>query len=308
VRIIDALCDTREWELLLELRDRARRALERGRQLWPAASRAEFRLALDAPAEYAAAMLVDGTGRFALGPLAEVAASTHPWADLAPHATAGPVAAAAAHERVVRGELVDPATVVPADVFAVPLALRDWEPEYPVAVYRADRVDAPAPELPRGRPLDLPSVDPGAVIDDPEVTNAMRDLVRAWTAGSEGSARVVAVEGTAEQALTAAGVHEDVRAASLGTGEALALLAWAGASGGRHGRRRGAAAGRDLTWALLRALLGLDPEAEPDPDAVRALRWLVWRTSDVGSGWVLRIAVEDAGGGLGWIVDALDPG
>jgi hypothetical protein len=135
----------------------------------------------------------------------------------------------------------------------------------------------------------------------------MRDLVRAWTASSEGSARVVAVEGTAEQALTAAGVH-DVRAAWLDTGEALALLAWAGASGGRHGRRRGAAAGRDLTSALLRALLGLDPEEDPDPGAVRALRWLVWRASDAGSGWVLRIAVEDAGGGLGWIVDALDPG
>ena len=45
-----------------------------------------------------------GAGRFALGPLSEVAASTHTWAELAPHAPPGPLAAVTAHERVVRGE------------------------------------------------------------------------------------------------------------------------------------------------------------------------------------------------------------
>jgi hypothetical protein len=304
IRIIDGLCDAREWDLLVDVRDRARRALERGRQLWPAASRAEYLLALQAPAEYAAAMLVEDAGRFAIGPLAEVAASTHSWADLAPHVTPGPVAAVAAHERVVRGEPVVADTVPHAEVLAVPVALEAWEPEYPVATYRTDGIDAPAPQLPPARPFTLP--EPGRVIEDADVEAAVRDLTGAWTAGSEGRARVLAVEGGAAAAIAALGV-DDVRATWIDPTEALALLVWAGASGGRHGRRRGAAAGRDRTWALLRAVLDLEPEATPDAKAVRRLGWLAWSAPDVTSGWVLRIAVEDVDGGLGWSVDALDP-
>jgi hypothetical protein len=90
LRIVDALVATREWDQLVELRDRARLALERGRQLWPAASHAEYRLALDAPARYAAAVLVEEAARFAIGPVAEVAASTHTWSELAPHVARGP--------------------------------------------------------------------------------------------------------------------------------------------------------------------------------------------------------------------------
>jgi hypothetical protein len=306
LRIIDALCDAREWELLVELRDRSRRALERGRQLWPAASHAEYRLALDAPAEYAATMLVDGTGRFAIGPLAEVAASTHTWAELAPHVGPGPVAGIAAHERVVRGERVDPHSVPSAGVLAVPLRLEPWEPDYLVATYRADRVEAPGPDVPRGRPL--PAAAGAELIDDPEVRDAVRDLVRAWTAGSEGRARVVAVEGQdAAVAAVAALGHTHVRAAALDSGEALRVLAWAGASGGAHGRRRGAAAGRDLAWAVIRAVLGLDPDDAPLQPAVQRLRWIAWNAPDAHTGWVLRVAVEDADAGLGWAVDALDP-
>src|SRR4051794_28442876 len=103
-RIIDTLCDTRDWDGLVEVRDRSRRALERGRQLWPAASHAEYRLALDAPAPYAASVLVEGAGRFALGPLPEVAASTHTWAELAPHLEPGPLARLVPHARVAPRE------------------------------------------------------------------------------------------------------------------------------------------------------------------------------------------------------------
>ena len=304
VRLIDALCDTREWDLLVELRDRSRRALERGRQLWPAASRAEYRLALEAPAPYAAAMLVEDAARFAIGPVAEVGASTHTWADLAAHVPAGPVASIAAHERVVRGETVAPETVTHAAVLSVPLRLEPWEPEYAIATYYADRVEAPAPEPPRGRPLALPTA--GALVDDPEVVDAARALVRTWTAGSEGRARVLTVDGDAASAIAALGVG-DVRAAWLDTGEALALLAWAGASGGRHGRRRGSAAGRDLTWALLRALLDLEDDAVPTATEIDRLRWLAWNAPDASGGWVLRIAVEDVDAGLSWAIDALDP-
>lgn len=304
LRIVDALCATREWELLVELRDRARRALERGRQLWPAASHAEYRLALEAPARFAAAMLVEDAGRFGLGPIAEVAASTHTWAELAPHVAPGPVAALAAHERVVRGEMIDPASVEHAGVLGVPPSLRAWEPPYPVATYHADRMEAPAPEVPRGRTLALPPAP--EIIDDPETEAALRDLVRGWTAGSEGRARVVAVAGDAAGAIAALGARE-VRAAWLDPAEAIALMAWAGASGGHHGRRRGAAAGRDLAWAVLRALLALDIEEEPQPAAVAVLRVLAWHSADVSGGWQLRLAIEHPDEGVAWAIDAVDP-
>ena len=43
VRMIDDRCSSRDWAGLLRLRDRARHAVETGRQLWPAATLA-FRL------------------------------------------------------------------------------------------------------------------------------------------------------------------------------------------------------------------------------------------------------------------------
>jgi hypothetical protein len=92
VREVDRRTEAADWDGLVRLRDRCRAALERGLQLWPAASLAEYRLALRAPAAWAGAVVVEGAGRFALGPLAEVAASTHPWADLAPHLAPGPLA------------------------------------------------------------------------------------------------------------------------------------------------------------------------------------------------------------------------
>jgi hypothetical protein len=308
LRIIDALCETRDWDGLVEVRDRSRRAVERGRQLWPAASHAEYRLALDAPAEYAASVLVEGAGRFALGPLPEVAASTHTWGELAPHVSAGPIAALAAHERVVRGETVDAATVAHGEVLAVPLHLARFEPAYAVATYRDAGAEFPAPEVSRGRPLELP--EPAPIIDGGDVERMLHDVVRGWTTGSEGKARIVAVEGEAAHAIAALGVRE-ARGAWLDHAEALALLAWAGASGGRHGRRRGAAAGRDVAWATAAALAGSEPDEPIDEDALgRALGellWFAWNAPDVTSGWVLRLAVADPADGLAWAIDAYDP-
>jgi hypothetical protein len=117
---------------------------------------------------------------------------------------------------------------------------------------------------------------------------------------------VLAVDGDAPSAIAALDVH-DVRAAWLNPDEAVALLAWAGASGGRHGRRRGAAAGRDLAWTVLRALLLLDVDALPSADAIARLRWLAWDTADVSTGWVLRVAIEDPEAELSWVIDAIDP-
>jgi hypothetical protein len=311
LRCVDACVDAREWNTLVMLRDRARNAaLDTGRQLWPAANHAEYRLALHAPAEYAATVLVVDAGRFALGPLPEVVAQHHTWAELAPYAPDGPVAALAAHERVARGEQIDAASVSNAEVLGVPLVLQPWEPEYLVPTYYADRVEAPGPDALHGRSLTLGD-HAAAPVDDNEVVDAFRDVVRPWTAHSDGYARVVTVEGTATDALATLGVR-DVRSAWVDAGEALARIAWAGSSGGRHGRRRGVATGRDLAWAAASALAGYEPGERVDPsalgDAISNLRWLVWSAPDASTGWMLRIAIEDPVDGIAWAVDAVDRG
>ena len=117
-----------------------------GKQLWPAASHAEYRLALEAPGQWAASVITEGAGRFALGPLPEVAASTHTWAELSPHLAPGPLAAITAHERVVRGEdLTRRRRRSTRSVLEVPLALCAWEPAYPLAEYHADKAEFPMP-------------------------------------------------------------------------------------------------------------------------------------------------------------------
>jgi hypothetical protein len=66
--------------------------VERGKQLWPIAEHVDYRLALEGPPELAASVLSPAGGRFALGPLTEVAASTHTFAELVPHVTSPLVA------------------------------------------------------------------------------------------------------------------------------------------------------------------------------------------------------------------------
>ena len=78
VRMVDDRCSDRDWAGILRLRDRCAAATrETGRQLWPAATLAEYRLALLAPPEWAATVLDGESGRFTIGPLSEVAAQHH---------------------------------------------------------------------------------------------------------------------------------------------------------------------------------------------------------------------------------------
>lgn len=304
VREVDRLCDRRNWDELVRLRDLSRAALERGRQLWPIASHAEHRLALEAPAAWAARMLVPATGHLGLGPIAEVAASTHAWAELAPYAPPTPVAAIAAHERVVRGEDVDAASV-PVAVLDLPLRLQAWEPSYPVATYTAHGVDAPRPPLPPLVPAALS--DPPARIDD-DGARVLLDAVRHWSTDSNGRAEAVAVDGDAAAACAALGVPALRLGAFPATG-ALALLAWAAASGGAHGRRRGTARGRFDAWWTAATLCGLDTNTL-DPDELGAalddLRWYWWDAAEPDTGWTLRLAVEDPVDGIAWAVSAAD--
>ena len=311
LRLVDRLCDDADWDALLDLRDRCRRAFhETGRQLWPAASHAEYRLALQAPGPAAAAVLVEGAGRFALGPLPEVAASSHSWAELAGSLAPGPWAAEVAGERVLRGEdLADDERAVQAGG-DLPLRCAPWEPAYLLATYKPFEVELPGPP-----PLDLALVtlpDGGEPVEDPEVEDALRAVVEPWVVASNGSVATCGVRGGAEDAVAALG-HRDVAWRDVGAADALVRLAWAGASGGAHGRRRGAAAGRFSAWWALAALADLTggslewpPPVDELGEVAASLRWAVWAPPGPRLGWSLHLAVEDPDDGLAWAIAATD--
>lgn len=307
LRRIDGLCAARDWMGLLDLRDRADRAVERGHQLWPVAHHAEYRLALEAPPDLAARMLVEGTGRFALGPMAEVAAQGHTWRELAPHTSAGPVATLAAHERVVRGEDLRETAGTLAPGYELPLVLAPWEPAYAVAHYEAHRADFPAPEWPRSAPIDLPGPEP--VIEDRPSTEALRDLVRAWTTASNGRVTATAVDGDAPSAVRALGVTR-ASLCAVPPDRAIAMMAWAAASGGARAPRPGAAAGRFGAWWAAATITDLVDDWPVEPDelgaAIERLDWFLWDDGDTTSGWQLRVAVADPGEGIAWAVSATD--
>jgi hypothetical protein len=308
VRLVDDCTAAGDWSRLRRLRDRARHAVGTGRQLWPAATLAEYRLALLAPAEWAAGVLDEGSGRFTIGPLTEVIAQSHPWTQVAPFLDSGPRAAFVAHERVLRGEAIDPETVAelpnPLDL---PYELAPWEPAYALATYGDRGAEFPSPPL----PAKFVEVDTGegVEVDDPAVELAVRQLVEPWTVSSDGHADVVAVEGDAGTALHALGVRA-ARIAELTPEAALAWLAWAGASGGAHGRRRGAAAGRfGALWLLAAFGDALDDWPVPPSELgalANELRWWWWDAREPVTGWQLQLAVEDPNERVAWAISARD--
>ncbi len=308
VRMIDDRCSTRDWAGLLRIRDRSRHAVETGRQLWPAATLAEYRLALLATPDHVAAVLdeSDGlSGRFTIGPLTEVAAQHHTWDELRSVLDLGPRAAFVAHERVLRGERVEVEDL--PDVLDLPLELHDWEPDYPLAVYTDVGAEFPMPDLPdswidvtpvrgesarrRGRPRSASARR--AVVDG--VERPRRGRVRRRRSSARHSA------------------HWDCSApafARLEPSDALAWLAWAGASGGAHGRRRGAASGRFGAWWTLAALGDLLDDWPVPPDELgelaAELRWYRWDAYEPAMGWQLQLAVEDPDDDVAWAILARD--
>ncbi len=306
VRLVDGLCSAREWPRVVELIDRCRHALEqRGLQLWPAAEYAEYRLALDAPAEFAGSVVTEEAGRFALGPLWEVAASTHPWEPLAPHLAPGPARAMAAHERVLRGEDLSDDDTIDRNILELPLRLLDWEPSYVLATFRSDEADFDAPPIPEMTEVNLPEA--GEDVSDDESVEALVDIGAVWSQQSNGSAAAASVGGTAEQAIAALG-HDRCALAGATAADAFARIAWAGASGGAYGRRRGGPIGRFIAWWLGAALADLawPVDSEDLEQAVRDLRWVLWEPPGFTGGWTACIAVESSGSGLSWALEAVD--
>lgn len=310
IRMVDARCDADDWAGVLRLRDRCAAAtVETGRQLWPAATLAEYRLALLAPDEWAATVLDGESGRFTIGPLSEVAAVNHTWAGLAPHLDAVPIATFVAHERAIRGEHIAPVELaaLPA-VLDIPAALQPWEPTYPISNYTATGAEHPEPDT-TGELVDVTTPEHTTMVEDDSTDLAVRQLLEAWTAASTGRAESVCVEGDHLAALGALGVRS-ARVAEIPAAEAIARIAWAGASGGAQGRRRGMAIGRFSAWWLLGALGDLHDEWPPTDDEIEELlanlRWYRWDAHEPAGGWRLQLAVEDVAEGLAWAINAAD--
>ncbi len=305
LRAVDARCERAAWEELATLRERCLRAVERGLQLWPIARQIEYRLALEAPAAWAAPVVVEGAGGFTLGPLPEVVAFRHEFRELAPHLPPGPAAGLTAHECVVRGEDLSADVPADADVLELPLHLEDWEPRYALAEYQAHEAHFPTPPPAAVESVELPPEATTPVED--AACAALVELVTPWTTESNGRSDVVAVDGDALAALRSLGLHT-ARLGRLDLATAVAHLAWAGASGGAHGRRRGAALGRFGAWWALAALTNLDWPPAAEELAVRAssLRWYAWDAGEPETGWTLHVAVENEPRGRTWALAATD--
>ena len=315
---VNGLISDRDWPQLGALREGCRDAVERGKQLWSVAAHIEYRLCLQGPADWAAWMLETASGRFALGPLPEVAASTHTWAELAPHLTGTPQAAMAAHERVLHGEDLadDPVASRLPEVLEMPLKTLPWEPAYALAEYHPEKMGAPPPAMPLLGPV--PSAVPGAggagsgAPNRDEVSEALEELVNIWSTESNGRVAALSLSGDACTAVEALG-SPMARVAELSGAEALALMAWAAASGGAHGRRRGAAAGRFAAWWVVGALGDLSDRWPAPPedmaDALGTARWYAWEPQEISLGWSLRLALEVTRGnrqGRAWALSATD--
>jgi len=292
LRLVGALCASGEWDELLDLADRCDDAIEQGKQLWPIAAHIEYRLALEAPGDYAAGVLVPDAGRFAVGPLTEVVAFSHSWDELADFIEAPQTAAYVAQERVLRGEDLRGDVRAHAEVLDLPLVLEPWEPTYALAAYKWDHVEVAEPWEPRVG-LQERVEAPGPRVEDPELETALLDLVGPWTSESNGVAATAAVEGGA----ACAAAHLTLGRLRMGTlepAEAIQRMAWAAASGGAHGRRRGAALGRWMAWSVASLAAGLEwPAAGPDlVGGLAGLRFYRWDEGGPEEGWVLRLGLE----------------
>lgn len=297
LRRVDALCEARQWDGLVDLAWRCREAVERGKQLWPIAEHVEYRLALEAPASYAASVLAPTAGRFALGPLTEVSASTHEFSELSPFISSPQIAGVLAAERVVRGENLEGIDKTHPEILELPMVLQGWEPQYSLATYRSSKVIAPFPEV---EPLTTRGAgEAGEEIDDPELVRSLLDLAATWVRSSNGLADATVVDGPVEAAIGHL-CEEDFLIGEIEPALALALMGWAGASGGAHGRRNGAAAGRSAAWWAVSTLCDLEWPPNPDQlgEELSELRWFRWAPLRPVGGWQLHLAVED--GENGW--------
>jgi hypothetical protein len=297
VRHVDDACSARDWEHVLRIRNEARAAVKTGRQLWPIATLANYRLALWAPAELAVRALDDTARTFMPGPVSEILAVHHTWEQLEPHLSVDHDRSLVAYERALRHDVIPPSE---DHALEIPFALTEWEPEYATATYNDDGVVDDMPPLnARWHPVDTRGAD---VLDDNTV-HAFTRMMEPWTAHSNGSARAVVVEGELEDALGALELSH-AQFSELTPHTALQWLTWAASSGGAHGKRRGVATGRSEALWLLATFTGLDDSwprsfAELGDVITNQLEFFAFTADKHDSkGWWLQLAVVDPDEGL----------
>jgi len=315
VRLIDATCASRDWAHLLEIRAASRQAVQTGRQLWPAATLAEYRLALHSPAAIATQVLRLEASRFTLGPLTEVIAQHHTWDQLAEFLPHEPQSTYVAYECALRGnEIANANELFPA--LEIPVQSSSWEPQYQLAVYADNEAAFAAPTLPptsEATTCDISAVDAvtASLIDNESVEQAAHQLAEAWTAQSNGHCTTAFASGEISNALGALGDLQttNVNLRALSSQDALRWLAWAGASGGAYGRRRGAATGRFGAWWMLAALgdaLRSWPLTAEQAGNIAAQWSWSWWDNEPSSGWQLQLVAHNATTNTSWAINASD--
>ncbi len=305
VRLVDGIAGAREWDRLLNLRERCRLAVERGKQVWGVAHYCNYRLALEAPPHIAGALITEPRGHMLPGPLPEIIASRLTWSELADHLPDSPERAVVAQERVLRGDDLS-ATDADVELLGLPLTLADWEGSPALAVYKPSGGQFDPPDLPEmneaSTGVRLPQVDEEASV-------ALADLGREWLERSNGSLEVVCVQGSALDAIATLGAPS-VRMKEVELSDAMEWMMWLAASGGAHGVRAGLATGRSKAWWALAQVAAVGNEwpieAEDLFESSEGLRWYLWSDLAEDVGWACRLAVEDPVDGLAWALTALD--
>lgn len=308
IRLIDTTCTHRDWPHLLSIRDSCRAAVYSGRQLWPAAALADYRLALRAPAQWATEVLRGEASRFTLGPLTEVIAQHHSWDELADQLPYAPQSTFVAYECALRGQTIEKSDALfPA--LEIPVQCGSWEPKYQLAEYADNDANFPSPRLPDNQNAKHCSTTTGQRLDEQDISQAAHQLVEAWTTQSNGRCDTVVTAGDALNALGALGVSS-VSLRDLTSDIAMAWMAWAGANGGAYGRRRGAATGRFSAWWMLAALndsLGSWPISNRHASEIaEQWTWSWWDADEPATGWGLQLVAHNAATNRAWAISAND--
>ena len=284
-------------------RSNAASSCGRPRTTWSTASRSR------PPGEFAARMLTDVAGLFGLGPLAEVAAAGHEWADLAPFVPRDPDGGDVRARTGAAGRGPDRRrrSVVP---------IRSRCRACSATGNRRTRSPSTGPTTRRSRrrrrcrAVTAIEADPAAEpIVHSGVARTLRDLVHPWTA--DGDATTAAVRGDVRGAIGALDGPE-VRLVEVDLADAIAWSGWAGASGGapRPTARCGGGPARRLDGAVgaRRARRGLAAGSGRPRAAVRTSPLVpVGRGRDRPDGLGTAVAVEDPDRGLAFALRAHDP-
>ena len=194
IRQVDRLCDGRDWHGLVDLRDRCRRALERGKQLWPRRGQRRVPPRPRSAGRWAGPMIVPGVRRFAVGPAAR-GRRVHPHLGRAP--TAPPAHAVSPRSPPTSGwcgARTSPRhRVSTAGSSSCRSVCSRGSPPTRSPTYDGRRANVADVTRPKLEPVDFRPASAGSTTA--EACRALVDLVTPWTTQSNGRAEAVAVAG-----------------------------------------------------------------------------------------------------------------